>query len=58
MEYTKKKILGHKDIAITMKYYIDIDTNFIESENQNVVNYLVNQNIFEVNEENFKTVAV
>ena len=30
-----------------MKYYIDIDTDFIESENQNVVNYLINKNIFE-----------
>ncbi len=30
-----------------MKYYIDIDTDFIESENQNVVDYLINKNIFE-----------
>ena len=42
-----KEILGHSDTSITMKYYIDIDTDFIESENQNVVNYLINKNIFE-----------
>ena len=42
-----KEILGHSDTAVTMKYYIDIDTDFIESENQNVVDYLINKNIFE-----------
>lgn len=42
-----KEILGHSDTSITMKYYIDIDTDFIESENQNVVEYLINKNIFE-----------
>lgn len=42
-----KEILGHSDTSITMKYYIDIDTDFIESENQNVVDYLINKNIFE-----------
>ena len=41
-----KEILGHSDTAVTMKYYIDIDTDFIESENQNVVDYLINKNIF------------
>lgn len=43
-----KEILGHSDISITMKYYIDIDTDFINSENQNVVNYLIEKNIFEI----------
>lgn len=42
-----KEILGHSDTAVTMKYYIDIDTDFIESENQNVVDYLIDKNIFE-----------
>ncbi len=41
-----KEILGHSDISITMKYYVDIDTDFIKSENKNVVNYLINKNIF------------
>lgn len=43
-----KEILGHSDISITMKYYIDIDTDFIKSENKSVVNYLINKNIFGV----------
>ena len=43
-----KEILGHSDISITMKYYIDIDTDFIKSENKSVVNYLINKNIFVV----------
>lgn len=43
-----KEILGHSDISITMKYYIDIDTDFINSENKNVVNYLIDKNIFGV----------
>lgn len=41
-----KEILGHTDISITMKYYIDIDTDFIQSENKTAVNYLINKNIF------------
>lgn len=41
-----KEILGHSDISITMKYYIDIDTDFIKSENKSVVNYLISKNIF------------
>lgn len=41
-----QKILGHSDISITMKYYIDIDTDFIESENKNIVNYLQTKKIF------------
>ena len=43
-----KEILGHSDISITMKYYVDIDTDFIKSENKNVVNYLIDKNIFGV----------
>ena len=43
-----KEILGHSDISITMKYYIDIDTDFIKAENKSVVNYLINKNIFGV----------
>lgn len=43
-----KEILGHSDTSITMKYYIDIDTDFIKSENKNVVDYLVNKNIFDI----------
>ena len=41
-----KEILSHSDISITMKYYVDIDTDFIKSENKSVVNYLINKNIF------------
>lgn len=43
-----KQILGHKDISITMKYYIDVDTEFIESETDNAIQYLVDKNIFGV----------
>lgn len=43
-----KEILGLSDTSITMKYYIDIDTDFIKSENKNVVDYLVNKNIFDI----------
>lgn len=43
-----KEVLGHSDISITMKYYIDIDTDFIKAENKSVVNYLINKNIFGV----------
>ena len=43
-----KEILGHSDISITMKYYVDIDTDFIKAENKSVVNYLINKNIFGV----------
>ena len=51
-----KEILGHSDTAVTMKYYIDIDTDFIESENQNVVDYLINKNIFEITKSEYKNV--
>lgn len=43
-----KKILGHKDISVTMKYYIDVDGSFIESETDNAIQYLVDKNIFGV----------
>ena len=43
-----KQILGHSDISITMKYYIDIDGSFIESETDNAIQYLVDKNIFGV----------
>ncbi len=41
-----KKILGHSDISVTMKYYIDVDTEFENSENKNVENYLRGKEIF------------
>ena len=41
-----KQILGHKDISVTMKYYIDVDSSFIESETDNAIQYLVDKNIF------------
>lgn len=40
-----KQILGHKNIDITMKYYIDIDTEFIESETDTAMRYLIDKNI-------------
>ena len=41
-----KQILGHKDITVTMKYYIDVDSSFIESETDNAIQYLTQKNIF------------
>lgn len=41
-----QKILGHADIQITNKYYIDVDRHFIESENANFVNYMKEHNLF------------
>lgn len=43
-----KKILGHSDITITMQYYVDVDTEFESSENQNVEKYLIGKEIFGV----------
>ena len=43
-----KQILGHKDITVTMKYYVDVDGSFIESETDNAIQYLVYKNIFGV----------
>ena len=40
------KILGHKDIKVTMEYYIDVDAEFQRSENENIKNYLLENNIF------------
>lgn len=42
-----QKILGHADIQITNKYYIDVDRHFIDSENQNFVNYMKEHDLFE-----------
>lgn len=49
-----KKILGHSDITVTMKYYVEVDSEFEKSENANVENYLKAQDIFgvEFNSEN------
>ena len=41
-----QKILGHADIDITNKYYIDVDQHFIDSENKNFVNYMKEHNLF------------
>lgn len=41
-----QKILGHADIQITNKYYIDVDQHFIDSENKNFVNYMKEHNLF------------
>lgn len=41
-----QKILGHVDIQITNKYYIDVDRHFIDSENENFVNYMKEHNLF------------
>lgn len=41
-----QKILGHADIQITNKYYIDVDRHFIDSENENFVNYMKEHNLF------------
>lgn len=43
-----KKILGHSDITITMQYYVDVDSEFENSENKNVEDYLVGKEIFGV----------
>ena len=40
------KILGHKDIKVTMEYYIDVDVEFQKSENETVINYLMDKDIF------------
>ena len=44
----KKKILGHKDISITMKYYVDVDKEFEISEGRNSETYLMNKDIFAI----------
>lgn len=43
-----KKILGHSDITITMQYYVDVDSEFESSENENVEKYLIGKEIFGV----------
>ena len=43
-----KKILGHTDITVTMKYYVDVDIEFEKAENKNVEDYLIDKEIFNV----------
>ena len=43
-----KKILGHTDITVTMKYYVDVDVEFEKAENKNVEDYLIDKEIFNV----------
>lgn len=43
-----KKILGHSDITVTMQYYVDVDSEFENSENKNVERYLIGKEIFGV----------
>ena len=43
-----KKILGHSDITITMQYYVDVDSEFENSENKHVEKYLIGKEIFGV----------
>ena len=52
-----KEMLGHSDISITMQYYIDVDTDFIKSESNNIVNYLISKNIFGATLDSKKVVA-
>lgn len=47
-----KNILGHSDIGITMKYYIDIDAKFEKAENMNMEKYLKDNNLFGIDFEN------
>lgn len=50
-----KKILGHSDITITMQYYVDVDSEFVSSESENVENYLIEKEIFGVDFSTEKT---
>ena len=43
-----KNILGHSDIAITMKYYVDVDQKFEDAENLSVEKYLKDNELFGV----------
>lgn len=43
-----KKILGHTDITVTMKYYVDVDIEFEKSESKNVEDYLIDKEIFNI----------
>lgn len=43
-----KKILGHTDITVTMKYYVDVDVEFEKAENKNLEDYLIDKEIFNV----------
>ena len=43
-----KKILGHTDITVTMKYYVDVDVEFEKTESKNVEDYLIDKEIFNI----------
>lgn len=40
--------VGDEEIETTMKYYNDVDTEFIEKETDNALQYLIDKNIFGV----------
>ena len=46
-----QKIMGHTDIATTMKYYVNVDDHFEISEYKNVESYLGKNNVFLFNNE-------
>ena len=46
-----QKIMGHTDIATTMKYYVNVDDHFEISEYKNVESYLEQNDMFLLNEE-------
>ena len=41
-----QKIMGHTDVATTMKYYVNVDDHFEISEYKNVENYLEQNDVF------------
>ncbi len=41
-----QKLMGHSDIATTMKYYVNVDDNFEISEYKNVESYLEKNDLF------------
>ena len=43
---TKNYAYTSKDIKVTMEYYIDVDVEFQKSENETVINYLMDKDIF------------
>ena len=40
-----KKLLGHKNITVTMKYCVDVNKEFELSENKNLETYLTSKDI-------------
>jgi integrase len=46
-----QKIMGHTDIATTMKYYVNVDDHFEISEYKNVESYLEQNDVFLLKEE-------